>query len=75
MNKHDIGYSLHPNDGPKMSHRLYMDDVKLYTVSEEDMQTLVNTTAEFSADIKLQFELDKCATIRIKKGTKAAVSR
>ena len=40
-----------------------MDDVKLYAESEEDMH------------IKLQFELDKCATIRIKKGTKAAVSR
>ena len=73
LNKHDIGYSLHAKDGPKVSHRLYMDDLKLYTESEEDMQTLVNTTAEFSADIKMQFGLDKCATIRIKKGTKAVV--
>ena len=73
LNKHDIGYSLHSKDGPKVSHRLYMDDLKLYAESEEDMQTLVNTTAVFSADIKMEFGLDKCATIQVKKGTKAVV--
>jgi len=59
LNKHDIGYSLERGGGPKVSHRLYMDDLKLYAESEDEMQTLVNTTAEFSSDIQMEFGLEK----------------
>ena len=58
-----------------MSHRLYMDDLKLYAPTEQDMVTLVNTTAEFSSDIKMEFGLDKCATIKITKGGKCCSSQ
>ncbi|XP_063689225.1 uncharacterized protein LOC134822247 [Bolinopsis microptera] len=71
LNKHDIGYSLDRKDGPKVSHRLYMDDLKLYAESEDEMQTLVNTTAEFSSDIKMEFGLEKCAVVKVKKGARA----
>ena len=71
LNRHKVGYSLDSKDGPSVSHRLYMDDLKLYASSEQDMQTLVNTTAEFSSDIKMEFELEKCASVKIKKGGKA----
>ena len=72
LNRHDLGYSLDCKGGPKISHRLYMDDLKLYTSSEQDMKTLINTTAEFSADIKMEFGLEKCASVEVRKGGKAA---
>ncbi|XP_063691257.1 uncharacterized protein LOC134823653 [Bolinopsis microptera] len=71
LNKHDIGYSLEKGGRPKVSHRLYMDDLKLYAESEDEMQTLVNTTAEFSSDIKMEFGLEKCAVVKVKKGARA----
>ena len=71
LNQQNLGYSLDCKDGPSFSHRLYMDDLKLYASSEEDMENLVNTTAEFSRDIKMEFGLDKCATVKITKGKKA----
>ena len=71
LNKHDIGYSLERGGQPKVSHRLYMDDLKLYAESEDEMQTLVNTTAEFSSDIKMEFGLEKCAVVKVKKGARA----
>ncbi len=71
LNKHNIGYSLDSKNGPTVSHRLYMDDLKLYAPTEQDMETLVSTTTEFSSDIKMEFGLDKCACVKIVKGGKA----
>ncbi len=71
LNSHTIGYSLDCKGGPTVSHRLYMDDLKLYANTEQDMATLVKTTAEFSSDIKMEFGLDKCATVKIINGGKA----
>ena len=74
LNQHNLGYSLDCKGGPSISHRLYMDDLKLYASSEEDMERLVNTTSEFSDDIKMEFGLDKCASVKITKGSKAVFS-
>ena len=45
-----------------------MDDLKLYSGTENNMQQLVDITSTFSTDIAMEFGLDKCATINIKKG-------
>ena len=45
-----------------------MDDLKLYSSTQENMQQLVNITSTFSTDIAMEFGLDKCATINISKG-------
>ena len=55
-------------DGYAVSHLLYMDDLKLYAKSEEDMTCLANTVRIFSADIGMAFGLDKCATVSAKRG-------
>ena len=72
LNQHNLGYSLDCKGGPSISHRLY--DLKLYASSEEDMEKLVNTTSEFSDDIKMEFGLDKCASVKITKGSKTVFS-
>ena len=55
-------------DGLVVSHLLYLDDLKLYLKSEEDMLALVNTVRIFSNDIRMNFGLDKFATITCKRG-------
>ena len=46
----------------------YLDDLKLYAKSSEDMIALVNTVRIFSSDIKMQFGFNKCAFLMIKRG-------
>jgi len=55
-------------DGIVVSHLLYLDVLKLYSKSEQDMFTLVNTVRIFSDDIRMNFGLSKCATICVKRG-------
>ena len=55
-------------DGDVISHLLYLDDLKLYAKSVEDMATLVNTVRIFSTDIGMSFGFDKCATLSVIRG-------
>ena len=63
------GYQL-SKEGPSINHRLYMDDLKLYGRSEGDLETLLSITTTFSDDIKMEFGIDKCASVTIKRGQK-----
>ena len=55
-------------DGDVISHLMYLDDLKLYAKSVEDMATLVNTVRIFSTDIGMSFGFDKCATLSMIRG-------
>ena len=52
----------------KVNHVLYMDDLKLYAKTEEILDSLVQTVRVFSKDIGMQFGLDKCAVLTMKRG-------
>jgi hypothetical protein len=52
----------------KISHLLYMDDLKLIAKSEEELQKQIQALTTFSDDIHMEFGLDKCAEIVFKKG-------
>jgi len=54
-------------DGIVVSHLLYLDDLKLYSKSEHDTSTLVNTIRIFSDDIRMSFGLSKCVAISVKR--------
>jgi hypothetical protein len=43
----------------KISHLLYMDDLKLIAKSEEELQKQIQTVRTFSDDIHMEFELHK----------------
>ena len=45
-----------------------MDDLKLYTKSEKGLGSLVQTVRIFSDDISMEFGIDKCATLALKRG-------
>ena len=47
----------------KFNHLLFMDDVKLYGKSENEIKGLVSTAEVFSQDIGMEFGIKKCSII------------
>ena len=45
-----------------------MDDLKLYAKNEKGLESLVQTVQIFSDDIGMEFDIDKCATLVLKRG-------
>jgi len=63
-----FGYQTSKN-AAKISHLLYMDDLKLYGKSAAELESLLNTVRIFSNDISMEFGLDKCATLTMQRGS------
>ena len=67
LNHMKKGYEM--EKGAQMiSHLLYMDDIKLYAKTSESMESMVNTLRMVSEDIGMEFGLDKCAKVSMKRG-------
>jgi hypothetical protein len=62
------GYDLKTLAKHKVSHLFYMDDLKLYAPNRDKLHSLVEITKRFSADICMEFGLDKCAVLDCKAG-------
>ncbi len=45
-----------------------MDDLQLYGKKEKELDSLVQTVRVFSQDIRMEFGIDKCAMIVLKRG-------
>ena len=52
----------------QISHLSYMDDLKIFSKDHKSMQMCVSIVETFSRDIGMEFGIEKCATIEIKKG-------
>ena len=52
----------------KINHLLFMDDLKLYSKNEKELDSLIQTVRLFSADIGMEFGIEKCAVLVMKKG-------
>ena len=61
------GYHLGKNR-PKVNHLLYMDDLKLYAKDKKELDALIQTVRVFSKDIGMDFGIEKCAMIQMKRG-------
>ncbi len=63
------GYQM-SKTGTKVSHLLYMDGLKLYRIykTRNELESLLNTVMIFSNDIKMEFGLEKCATLSVQRG-------
>ena len=53
-----------------INHRLYMDDLKLYANSRENLQHLLEVTEKFSTDINMSFGIAKCGSLDIVNGVR-----
>ena len=67
LRKVKAGYDLAGRRGV-VNHLLFMDDLKLYGKSEKQVDTLLNTVRVFSQDIGMQFGINKCAVLVLKRG-------
>ena len=67
LRKVKAGYDLGKNQGV-INHLLFMDDLKLYGKTENQLDTLVNTVRIFSSDICMEFGIEKCGMLIMKRG-------
>ena len=65
LNRLNTGYEEHTTK-TKISHLLYMDDLKLIAKSEEELQKQMQTVKIFSDDINMEFGLEKLAKLRLR---------
>ena len=77
LKQQNIGYDLGQVRGRNkkkevINHLLFMDDLKLFADSDPNLNKLIQIVHKFSADIGMDFGLDKCAKCTLKKGKKAA---
>ena len=52
----------------KINHLIFMDDLKLYSRNEKGLDSLIHTVRVFSEDIGMEFGIEKCAMLVMKKG-------
>ena len=67
LRKVKAGYDLAGGKGV-VNHLLFMDDLKLYRKSERQVDSLVNTVRVVSQDIHMEFGINKCAVLIMKRG-------
>ena len=69
LKRSSIGYSIGPRNNRKIvSHLLFMDDLKLYANNDQKLHDLIEIVSTFSRDIQMNFGLDKCNVMTIKRG-------
>ena len=56
------------NKGFKLNHLLFMDDLKLFAKSKNQIDSLVQTVHIFSEDIGMQFGIKKCGVLIMERG-------
>ena len=52
----------------KINHLMYMDDIKLFAKNEKELETLIHAVRIYSQDIGMEFGLEKCAMLVMKRG-------
>ena len=62
-----IGYDT-GMENHKISHLLFMDDLKLYADSESHLDSLIQTVRIVSDDIGMEFGLEKCGVVCMRRG-------
>ena len=66
INSTKFGYTT--KSGELIQHLLYMDDLKLYTKNERDLNSLMSTVYLFSSDIGMTINVDKSAKLIVSRG-------
>ncbi|XP_068250300.1 uncharacterized protein [Palaemon carinicauda] len=67
LQKMDDGYQLKKR-GNRINHLMFMDGIKLYGKNIKEIDTLIQTVRVVSGDIRMEFGIEKCASVNIQKG-------
>ncbi|CAD7002869.1 unnamed protein product [Ceratitis capitata] len=70
LNETNYGFNIKGSRASqhKLSHLLYIDDIKLYASSERQLKTLLELTEDFSNDINMSFGIQKCRRLSVVSG-------
>ena len=52
----------------KSNHLMYMDDIKLFSKNEKELETLTHAVRIYSQDVGMEFDIVKCAMFVMKSG-------
>ena len=66
LRKMRAGYRF-AKDMKPVNHLLFMDDLKLYGASKDQLDSLVQVVRISSKDIRMSFRLDKCAVLEMRR--------
>ena len=81
LKREKMGYRLGGQTGQgtetgcRINHLLFMDDLKIYGANWEEAKNLTEIVQKFSADIGMEFGLDKCAVLELRGGVKVRADR
>ncbi|KAL1446158.1 hypothetical protein WDU94_008911 [Cyamophila willieti] len=65
LNTLNTGYKM---EGMKITHLLFMDDLKLFASSVVNLKKMISVVHDFSEDIQMKFGLDKCKILNMIRG-------
>ncbi|CAB3388713.1 Hypothetical predicted protein [Cloeon dipterum] len=68
INDLKCGYKMSEGQAGLISHQLYLDDLKLYAGNKRQLKKMLEVVEKFSDTIKMEFGLDKCAAVHVRKG-------
>ena len=72
----DVGSGYHfESKGQKINRLLFMDNLKSYTSNEKSLESLIQTLRVFSNDIGMEFVVEICVVLLMKKGKVANSDR
>ncbi|XP_029643373.1 uncharacterized protein LOC115217830 [Octopus sinensis] len=67
LRKVKVAYDLGKGNG-QINYLLFMDDIKVYAKNKKGLESLVRTIHVFSNDVGMEFGIEKCATLKMKRG-------
>lgn len=68
LNTSPYGYKLNTTENFKITHLFYMDDLKIYASCFDHLRHMLELVLHFSTTIRMEFGLDKCNILNIKRG-------
>lgn len=70
LNKTDIGFKIKHQStvNHTLNHLMYMDDIKLYAETKDQLNNLIRITEYFSKDIHMEFGIEKCKIQTVERG-------
>ncbi|XP_008480774.1 uncharacterized protein LOC103517514 [Diaphorina citri] len=63
-----LGYRPKIKDDVRISHLLFIDDMKLFAENEKDLTKMLETAEKFNDTVGMKFNVDKCAIMKIHRG-------
>lgn len=66
VKKTNLEYNLREEVKEKLTHLLFKDHPKLSPKTKAELDSLIQLMGNFSSDIKMEFELTKCAAEEMK---------